>query len=52
MPVKYALSRLGICSDEVRLPLVKATDATRKLVDEAMDYAGIKPAAAPLKAHG
>ena len=52
VPVKYALSRLGICSDEVRLPLVKATDATRKLVDEAMDYAGIKPAAAPLKAHG
>jgi 4-hydroxy-tetrahydrodipicolinate synthase len=52
VPVKYALSKLGICSDEVRLPLVKASEATKKLVDEAMAYAGLKPAAAPLKAHG
>lgn len=32
-PVKYALSALGLCSDEVRLPLVAASDAARKQVD-------------------
>lgn len=29
-PVKYALSMLGICTDDVRLPLVKTTEATQK----------------------
>lgn len=29
-PVKSALSTLGICRDDVRLPLVKATDGTQK----------------------
>jgi 4-hydroxy-tetrahydrodipicolinate synthase len=41
-PVKYAVSKLGFGSDEVRLPLVKASDNARKLVDEAMAHAGIK----------
>jgi 4-hydroxy-tetrahydrodipicolinate synthase len=52
-PIKYAVSKLGMCTDEVRLPLVKASENARKLVDEAMAYAGIKAgAAAPRKAHG
>jgi 4-hydroxy-tetrahydrodipicolinate synthase len=41
-PVKYAGSLLGICTDEVRLPLVPATDAARAKVREAMKFAGMK----------
>ncbi len=44
-PVKYAAQVLGICSDEVRLPLVAATDMARAQVDAALDFAGIKPGA-------
>jgi len=40
-PVKYAVSQLGLCTDEVRLPLVAATDAARARVRTAMDEAGI-----------
>ena len=39
--VKYAMSRLGLCSDEVRLPHVPLTDATRKLVDKGLAHAGL-----------
>jgi len=39
--VKYALSLLGKCSDEVRLPLVPLTDATKALVEKAMRHAGV-----------
>src|SRR5258707_5066104 len=39
-PVKYAASRLGLCTDEVRLPLVAATDGARKIVDAALKSAG------------
>jgi len=42
---KYALSKLGRCSDEVRLPLLPLTDATRAKVDAAMAYAGLLDAA-------
>jgi 4-hydroxy-tetrahydrodipicolinate synthase len=42
-PAKYAASVLGLCSDEVRLPLVPATDAGRKTVNAALASAGIKP---------
>ena len=35
-PVKYAASRLGLCTDEVRLPLVRASESARKAVDAAM----------------
>jgi 4-hydroxy-tetrahydrodipicolinate synthase len=54
-PVKYAVSRLGFCTDEVRLPLVKATENARKIVDEAMAHAKISTGIAgkPLaRAHG
>ncbi|MEQ8411413.1 MAG: 4-hydroxy-tetrahydrodipicolinate synthase [Erythrobacter sp.] len=41
-PVKYALSRVmeGF-TDEVRLPLVPASEASRKAVDEALEFAGL-----------
>lgn len=35
-PAKYAMSRLGLCTDELRLPLVSASPAARKAMDEAM----------------
>jgi len=41
-PVKYAGSLLGICTDEVRLPLIAATETARARVREAMQLAGLK----------
>lgn len=41
-PVKYAVSRLGLCEDDMRLPLVNTSEAARKQVDDAMAHAGIK----------
>ena len=38
---KYALSRLGKCSDEVRLPLIGLTDPTKARIDAAMRHAGL-----------
>jgi 4-hydroxy-tetrahydrodipicolinate synthase len=40
-PVKYAVSLLGHCTDEVRLPIVPATASARARIREAMDIAGI-----------
>ncbi|EWY40187.1 dihydrodipicolinate synthase [Skermanella stibiiresistens SB22] len=40
-PVKYAASLLGLCSEEVRLPVVPVTDATKTAVREAMVKAGV-----------
>ena len=40
-PTKYALSRLGLCSEEIRSPLFPAADYSRKAVDRAMAHAGI-----------
>jgi 4-hydroxy-tetrahydrodipicolinate synthase len=45
-PVKYAASRLGLCTAETRLPLAPISDATRKVVDAAMASAGILQARA------
>ena len=45
-PVKYAASRLGLCSAEMRLPLVPVTDAGRKVVDAALAKVGLLQAAA------
>lgn len=41
-PVKYAGSLLGLCTDEVRLPLVPASDAARATIRAALASAGIK----------
>lgn len=38
---KYALSKLGMCSDEVRSPLTGALDATKAKIDAAMAHAGL-----------
>ena len=38
-PVKYAAKLLGLCDDEVRLPMVKVTEATKKIVEEAIKSA-------------
>jgi 4-hydroxy-tetrahydrodipicolinate synthase len=38
-PVKYAASLLNLCSDDVRLPLVKITEKTKKEVKSAMKHA-------------
>ena len=40
-PVKYAASILNLCSEEVRLPLVKITDETKKAVKLAMTHANL-----------
>ena len=42
-PVKFAASLLGICRDEVRLPLVPATEPARATIRAALALAGIKP---------
>ncbi|WP_299876606.1 4-hydroxy-tetrahydrodipicolinate synthase [uncultured Sulfitobacter sp.] len=39
--VKYAMSRLDLCSDEVRLPLSGLSDATKALVDDGLRHAGL-----------
>lgn len=41
-PAKYAVQKLGLCTDEVRLPLVAASPAARKAIDEALDAVGIE----------
>jgi 4-hydroxy-tetrahydrodipicolinate synthase len=38
---KYALSVLGLCSDEVRLPLVALTEGTKARIQAAMKHAGL-----------
>ena len=35
-PVKYAAKLLGLCDDEVRLPLVKVTEATKEIVKKSL----------------
>jgi 4-hydroxy-tetrahydrodipicolinate synthase len=40
-PVKYALSLLDRCADELRLPLVPVTEETRTTVRKAMAHAGL-----------
>jgi 4-hydroxy-tetrahydrodipicolinate synthase len=39
--VKYAMSRLGLCSEEVRLPLVGLSDPAKALVEDGMRHAGL-----------
>lgn len=38
---KYGLSRLGKCSDEVRLPLLGLSDGAKARMDDAMRHAGL-----------
>ena len=38
---KYGLSKLGLCSDEVRSPLTGLEDSTKAAIDAAMAHAGL-----------
>ena len=40
-PIKYACARIGLCSDEMRLPMLPASPKARQAVDEAMEFAGL-----------
>tara|TARA_A100001011_G_scaffold385256_1_gene458964 strand:+ start:12 stop:896 length:885 start_codon:yes stop_codon:yes gene_type:complete len=40
-PVKYAGSLLNLCSEEVRLPLVKITEETKEEVKKALKFANL-----------
>ena len=40
-PVKYAASLLGICADEVRLPLCEIADSSKSRVNDALVGAGL-----------
>lgn len=45
-PVKYALSRLGMCSDEARLPLVPLKESSKQAIDAALVKVGLLQARA------
>ena len=38
-PVKFAAKLMNLCDDEVRLPLVRVTDKTQKIVKETLQSA-------------
>jgi 4-hydroxy-tetrahydrodipicolinate synthase len=38
-PVKYAAKLLGLCDDNVRLPLVRVTDPTKELIKKTLETA-------------
>ena len=40
-PAKYVLAKMGLCSDEVRLPIVAPDAQTKSQIDEAMVRAGL-----------
>ncbi|HLY06892.1 MAG TPA: 4-hydroxy-tetrahydrodipicolinate synthase [Rhizomicrobium sp.] len=40
-PVKYAVSLLGLCENEVRLPIVPASETARARIRAAMEAAGV-----------
>lgn len=40
-PIKYAASLLGLCQNELRLPLVPASDAIQARLRDAMRHAGL-----------
>lgn len=39
--VKYAAEQLGLCTAEVRLPLVEATQGAKKAINAALQHAGL-----------
>lgn len=40
-PTKYALSRLGLCTEDARLPITPASEASRREVDAALAEVGV-----------
>lgn len=51
-PVKYAGNLMGLCTDEVRLPLVPASKAARAEVDAAMAAVGLGNTSQTIRAIG
>lgn len=51
-PVKYAGSLMGLCTDEVRLPLVPASKTARAEVDAAMAAVGLNGTSQNIRAIG
>ncbi len=45
-PVKYAASRIGLCGEEARLPMVPVSEATRAAVDAVLSKLGLLKAKA------
>ncbi len=45
-PIKYACSKIGFGDGFARLPLAPISEATKRIVDAAMESAGLLPAAA------
>jgi len=43
--IKYAVSKLGLCRNEFRLPVVPVGQATEQAIDAAMAHAGLSEAA-------
>ncbi len=41
--VKYAASRLGLCRNEFRLPVVPVTESNAQAIDAALSHAGLLP---------
>ncbi len=41
-PTKYAMSRMGLCTEDVRLPITPCSAAVRPQVDAAMALAGLE----------
>lgn len=41
-PTKYALSQLGLCTPDLRLPLTPPDEGVRRSIDAAMGRAGVK----------
>ena len=39
LAVKFAAKLLGLCDDNVRLPLVKVTETTKEIVKKALESA-------------
>ncbi len=44
-PVKYGVSRLGLCTPESRLPMVPVSDEAKRIIDAAMIKVGLLEAA-------
>ncbi len=52
-PVKYVANQLGLCENNLRLPLLPATPACEDVLKTSMKHAGLVAAnSAPIKAHG
>ncbi|ENN93404.1 4-hydroxy-tetrahydrodipicolinate synthase [Bartonella bovis] len=39
--IKYAAAKLGLCRDTVRLPIVPLEDTTKRVIDAALQHAGL-----------